>query len=290
MASTAFISCDELHHICEHGAVVDPEIAAHYELGLEEARLFGDGHPRLEYLRTLELLDRLLPVPPARLLDVGGATGAYAVPMCERGYTVHLIDPIPLHVERASEIAHDRGLDGMTSSLGDARQMNVADDDYDATLLLGPLYHLTDAGDRSRALREAVRVTRPGGVVVAVGISRFASLLDGLKRGILGEATFRSVVEQDLRDGQHRNPEGEARPEFFTTAYFHLPDELESEARAAGLVDVCLFAVEGPAWIVEGATDVESQLLTARAAESERSLMGATSHLLVSGCVEQRIN
>jgi ubiquinone/menaquinone biosynthesis C-methylase UbiE len=237
----------------------------------------------------LELLDRLLPVPTARLLDVGGATGAYAVPMCERGYTVDLIDPIPLHVDRAAEIARDRGLDGMTSALGDARALNVADDDYDATLLLGPLYHLTDAEDRSRALREAVRVTRPGGVVVGVGISRFASLLDGLKRGVLAEAAFRSMVEQDLRDGQHRNPEGDARPELFTTAYFHTPDELEREARAAGLVDVRLFAVEGPAWIVESASDVESQLVTARAAESERSLMGATSHLLVSGSVEHRI-
>src|SRR5215813_12979753 len=98
--------------------MLDPDVVTHYQLGLEEWRLFVDGRPRLEYLRTLELLDRLLPVPPARILDVGGATGVYAVPLCERGYEVHVVDPIPLHVDRAHQIARDRHLRQMTASLG----------------------------------------------------------------------------------------------------------------------------------------------------------------------------
>ena len=85
--------------------MVDPDVTAHYELGLEESRLFVDGHPRLEYLRTLELLDRLLPPAPARILDVGGGTGVYAVPLCERGYEVLMVDPVALHVDRANRIA-----------------------------------------------------------------------------------------------------------------------------------------------------------------------------------------
>jgi protein-L-isoaspartate O-methyltransferase len=47
------------------------------------------------------LLDRLLPAPPARVLDVGGASGVYASWLSERGYQVHLIDPVPLHREQA---------------------------------------------------------------------------------------------------------------------------------------------------------------------------------------------
>ena len=142
---------------------------------------------------------------------------------------------------------------------------------------------LTDPDDRALALTEAVRVTRPGGVVVAVGISRFASLLDGLKRRTLDDPTFRTIVERDLRDGQHRNPHAEGRPEFFTTAYFHTPPELENEARAAGLRDVRLLAVEGPAWILEDHDDLDNQLFAARATESEPTLVGASSHLLVTG-------
>lgn len=65
--------------------MVERDVAAHYELGFEDARLFNDGEPRLEFIRTLELLDRWLPSPPARVLDVGGGTGVYAGPLCRRG-------------------------------------------------------------------------------------------------------------------------------------------------------------------------------------------------------------
>jgi hypothetical protein len=74
------------------------EIAAYYERGNEEGRLGDWG--RLEFLRTLELLTRFLPPPPATVLDVGGAAGAYALPLAGDGYEVHLLDPVALHVEQ----------------------------------------------------------------------------------------------------------------------------------------------------------------------------------------------
>jgi 2-polyprenyl-3-methyl-5-hydroxy-6-metoxy-1,4-benzoquinol methylase len=78
--------------------MVDPDIAAHYEFGFESSRLFVDGPTRLEYVRTLELLDRHLPAPPGRILDVGGGTGVYAAPLVERGFEVHVIEPVRRHV------------------------------------------------------------------------------------------------------------------------------------------------------------------------------------------------
>lgn len=267
---------------------MDPDAEAYYELGLEESRLFVGGRPRLEYVRTLELLGRLLPPAPARVLDVGGGTGVYAVALAERDYTVHVVDPMPVHVERTLEHARERGVARVTASLGDARDLSAFDGGYDAVLLLGPLYHLVDANDRALAWREAVRATRPGGVVVAVGISRYASLIDGLKRRILDDPVFRSIVARDLRDGQHRNPDVTNRPEYFTTAYFHLPAELEDEAHACGLRQVHLYAVEGPAWIIEDRDELENQLFAARATESEPALMAASSHILVAGTAPTR--
>ncbi len=261
----------------------DPDIAAHYELGLESSRLFVDGRPRLEYVRTLELVDRHLPAPPGRIVDVGGGTGVYAVPLAERGFEVHVVEPIERHVEQVAETARHRNLRGLTSELGDARNLARVPVGADAVLLLGPLYHLTEASDRADALAEATRIVRPGGVVIAVGISRFASLVDGLKRRNLDDAVFRPIVQRDLESGQHRNPDVRTRPEFFTTAYFHRPEELRDEAIDAGLVDVNLFAVEGPSWIVEDPSDFDNQLFAARAVESESSLMGATSHLMMIG-------
>ena len=60
--------------------VMDPAIEAHYGTGYERSRLFPAGQPSLEYVRSIELLERLLPAPPARVLDAGGAR----VPMPRR--------------------------------------------------------------------------------------------------------------------------------------------------------------------------------------------------------------
>lgn len=86
-------------------------------------------------------------------------------------------------------------------------------------LLLGPLYHLPDPDDRGRALSEAQRALRPGGVLLAAGISRFASTLDGLRHEMIADPVFDVIVEQELRDGVHRNPEPTEHPEWFTLAY-----------------------------------------------------------------------
>jgi 2-polyprenyl-3-methyl-5-hydroxy-6-metoxy-1,4-benzoquinol methylase len=89
--------------------VIDPAIESHYGTGYERSRLFPGGNPSLEFVRSMELLDRLLPGPPARLLDVGGGPGTYAAPLASRGYRVHLVDPVPLHVEQARQAAPEPG-------------------------------------------------------------------------------------------------------------------------------------------------------------------------------------
>ena len=75
---------------------------------------------------------------------------------------------------------------------------------------------------------------RPSGRLLAMAVCRFASLLDGLYRGWLDEPHFRPIVDRDLVDGQHRNPDPVGRPEFFTTAHFHTPDGLKQEIERAG--------------------------------------------------------
>jgi ubiquinone/menaquinone biosynthesis C-methylase UbiE len=268
---------------------LDAEILAHYEKVGERERLLRGGAGRLEYLRTRELLDRYLPPPPVTVLDVGGGAGVYALPLAREGYSIHLIDPVPLHVEQAREAsALQRDAPLASAEVGDARRLMCDDNSVDAVLLLGPLYHLTSREDRLQALREAYRVIRPGGVVAAAAISRFASTYDGLLRGFLEDPSFEEIVERDVREGQHRNPTG--RPEWFTTAYFHLPEELRDEVIEAGFKVEALVGIEGPAWVLPDLdTWLEdplrrSRLLEAiRRVETEPSLLGATAHILVVG-------
>ncbi|WP_211225455.1 class I SAM-dependent methyltransferase [Amycolatopsis nigrescens] len=173
----------------------------------------------------------------------------------------------------------------MTASLGDARVLPVPDAGFDAALLLGPLYHLTTREDRVIALSEAARAVRPGGLVFAAAISRFASLFDGLSGGAFFDPDFRRIVAADLVDGQHRN-EAE-NPRWFTTAYFHQPEELRGECADAGLEVLEVVGVEGIAcWLPQLADrwetpDGRAAILDAvRAVESEPSVLGASAHLI----------
>ncbi|NYH42085.1 SAM-dependent methyltransferase [Micromonospora jinlongensis] len=173
--------------------------------------------------------------------------------------------------------------------VADARALPDTDGGYDAALLLGPLYHLVRRADRLRALREAVRVTRPGGHVVAAAISRFAGPLDFAATGRLDEhlldeaRTLLTDGTNDLRTG-------------FTHAYFHRVEEITDECLAAGLTDVVVHGVEGPAWpAAEAAAGGPAQdavfaaaLDLARLYSTEPALIGASAHLLAAGRVRPR--
>jgi ubiquinone/menaquinone biosynthesis C-methylase UbiE len=266
--------------------VIDPAIESHYGTGHERSRLFSGGRPSLEFVRSVELLDRPLPPPPAQLLDVGGGPGTYATPLARRGYRVHLVDPVQLHVEQARLAAGSGLAAAFTAVAGDARRLSERDQSQDAVMLFGPLYHLTDGADRRQALGEARRVLRPGGRLLVMAVCRFASLLDGLYEGWLDDPQFRPIVDRDLLDGQHRNPDPIGRPEFFTTAYFHTPDGLRQEIERAGFSGTTVYGVEGPGWPLrqEWADPQrrEQILFAARSVETEPSLIGFSDHLIAA--------
>jgi SAM-dependent methyltransferase len=258
------------------------DIQRFYQAGLEGGRLL-EGSGLVELARTQDVLERYLPPPPARVLDVGGGTGVYARWLAGRGYEVHLVDQSPRNVEEARAHA---GPSLARAVVGDARRLEDADASADAVLLLGPLYHLVERGDRVRALTEAGRVVRPGGVVVAAAIARHASLLAGLFHGLIDDPAFLPILDRDLREGQHRNPTPNL--EYFTTAYFHLPAELGDEARSAGLAPGAVLAVEGPGWMMPdlaarwGDEARRRQLLDLlRRIESDPAALAMSAHLLL---------
>ena len=263
---------------------MDREILAHYEAGIEAPRLAHHAGV-LERARTIDLLTRHLPPAPARIVDVGGGPGAYAVFLAGAGYDVRLVDPVPLHIEQAQAAAREAGVT-LEAAIGDARRLEEADGSADAVLLMGPLYHLTERVDRIAALAEGRRVLRPGGVLMATGISRWASLLDGLSRRLVDDPAFRAILDRDLVDGQHRNPT--ERLDYFTTAFFHKVEHLAAEAEEAGLGMASVFAIEGPAWLL---ADVEARagdpahwavlMDLLRRIEGEPALLAASAHLML---------
>jgi SAM-dependent methyltransferase len=263
---------------------VPAEIVEHYR-AVDEGSRITRGFGQLELLRTQETVRRHLPSGRGRLrvADIGGATGVHAAWLAADGHEVALFDIVPEHVEVARRLAERTP--GVTASLADARELPVPDAEFDAALLLGPLYHLTERDDRLAALREAARAVRSGGILFAAAISRFASLFDGLARGSLFDPEFRRIVEQDLGTGQHRNENN--NPRWFTTAFFHHPEELRQECRDAGLDVLEIVGLEGLAvWqpqLADRWDDPASReiiLQAARATETEPSLQALSAHLI----------
>ncbi len=260
----------------------------YYNQGREQSRLSAD-RGQLELARTQEIISRYLPPPPATILDVGGGAGIYALWLAKQGYTVHLVDIMPLHIEQALQAsAHQADFPLASAQVGQAQQLEFTDASAAAVLLLGPLYHLTERSERIQALQEAYRVLKPSGVLFAATISRFASLIDGVQRGFLADDHYAELLEQELIDGQHRNLTEQRG--YFTTAFFHHPDEINTEVTEASFTQIETLAIEG---LATGMPDFErfwndpdqrEQLLRfLRIVESDPAIVGATGHMLTIG-------
>ncbi|TDO27949.1 methyltransferase family protein [Kribbella sp. VKM Ac-2527] len=186
------------------------EIHDHYTNRHDEAhRLSSTLKGQLELQRVQELLTRHLPPAPADVADVGGGPGIHASWLASLGYNVEVLDPVHHHVDQAREA-------GLTAIVGDARRLPWANESKDAVLLAGPMYHLKEAADRRVAIREAIRVLRPGGVLAVIAINRAANLIGATLANRLQRR--RLIVEDILNDGYSPDNERMAHTVYHTVA------------------------------------------------------------------------
>lgn len=255
-----------------------------YYISTDESKRLTRIESELELLRTRDIFSRWLPVPPAIVLDVGGGPAVHSHWLAERGYHVHLVDIIPTHIDlaQAMDIQHQHKLQSIR--LGDACKLTFEPENADAVVMLGPLYHLTKRNDRIKALQEAYRVLRPGGVLLAGAISCYIPMIKVLTRNLLDPRSM-STARQTAYTGQHRPGPDQ---DFFTTAFFHHPSGLEKEIKQAGFQHRTTLAVEGPARLLgdqfkERWSNPETRqwlLDMTRNMEADRSLLGVSGHMI----------
>lgn len=145
------------------------EIEQYYNKFNEDKRLLSR-HGRVEFYVTYTYIQRHLSAvlderkcakSDIKIMDIGAGTGAYCIPLAEEGYTVSAVEMVK----------HNLGILKKKTTMVDARQGNAcnmkkyADDTFDVTLLFGPMYHLFSNEDKIKALSEAKRITKPGGVI-----------------------------------------------------------------------------------------------------------------------------
>ncbi|MBR5312496.1 MAG: class I SAM-dependent methyltransferase [Clostridia bacterium] len=136
----------------------------YYTVYNENGRL-ASRHGSVEFRTTVRYIERYLK-PGMNILEIGAATGRYSHYFARQSYAVDAVELIPHNIELFRE--HTQDGENVRIFEGNAVDLSMfADDSYDIVLLLGPMYHLFTDEDRTAALSEAVRVTKPGGVMMA---------------------------------------------------------------------------------------------------------------------------
>ncbi|MCL2663004.1 MAG: class I SAM-dependent methyltransferase [Oscillospiraceae bacterium] len=133
-----------------------------------------------EFLLTCRMLDRYIK-PGDTVLDIGGGPGRYSVYLAEKGCDVTLFDLSSENINHASKYATKHGL-SIRAICGDAREVSkLISEQFDHVLLMGPLYHLLEELDRTRAVDSALQLLKTGGMLYAAFISMSGGLVFGLR-------------------------------------------------------------------------------------------------------------
>ena len=195
-------------------------------------------HP-VEFELSKRFLRRHIP-EGARVLDVGGGPGRYALWLAERGCRVTLADLSQANVDFALAKAGELGLD-LRGLCADARDLSaLAGERFDHVLLMGPLYHLTDAKERAQAVRSALALLAPGGTLAVAFISAFAGILYAMR----DDPAFILAPNEDEFFGKVARDEPFAG-KAFTQAYFARRQDILPFMAGFGLEKLHFLSAEG---------------------------------------------
>ena len=249
-------------------------VSRFYDRVDEDGRLCGTRHGQLEYRTTMAYIHRFVE-EGSRVLELGAGTGRYSIALAREGMDVTAVELVEGNLAVLRE--KSRGMDRIRSFPGDATDLGrFADGTFDATLVFGPMYHLYEAGEVHRAIDEAVRVTKPGGVLFFAFLSVF---------GIM----YANYFQGNWAFGQAENFTGDHRVKHFKEQLFTGYDVVEFER---------LFEEKPVEWITTAGMDGMLESIEARpdfsipdadfdgfadwhlAFAEKRELLGATNHLL----------
>ena len=241
----------------------------------EEARLIRSRQGQLEYLTTLHYIRRYAPAT-GRALDIGAGTGRYSAALAREGWEVSAVELTERNFALLQE--RSRAQAGITAFRGDALDLSRFEDaSFDLTLLMGPMYHLYNKEDQLRALREAFRVTKPGGTLLTAFLSVHAILYDnylqgnllaGLKENFTPDYRVRHFTEQ-LFTGY--------AVEEFEALFEGFPAEERRTVAANGILELA----SGRRDFAMSDEEFEAYAAYHLAFCEKRELLGSSSHLFV---------
>ena len=249
-------------------------VSGFYDRADEDGRLPGTRHGQLEYRTTMSFIRRYADAG-SKVLEIGAGTGRYSIAIAKEGMDVTAVELVGSNLAVLRE--NSRGMENIRAYQGDATDLSrFGDGSFDVTLVFGPMYHLYEAEEVDRAIDEAVRVTKPGGVLLFAFLSVF---------GIM----YANYFTGNWSSGQRENFTDDLRVKHFKEQLFTGYDVTEFED---------LFRDKPVEWITTAGVDGMLEPIEKRpdfnipdgdfdafaawylAFSEKRELLGSTNHLL----------
>ena len=249
-------------------------ISGFYDQVDEDSRLKRSRHGQLEFATTMSYIHRYTN-PQSRVLEVGAGTGRYSIALAKEGLDVTAVELVESNLAILRE--NSKGIGNISSTQGDATDLSrFEDNSFDITLLLGPMYHLYEPDEVNKAIDEAVRVTKPGGVIFFAFISVYAIM-------------YANYLSGDWAAGQEENFTENYHVKHFKEQLFTGYDVIEFE-QLFEFKPVEWITTAGVDGILEPLEDREDFLIKDEDFEAfaawylhfaeKRELLGSTNHLL----------
>lgn len=239
---------------------------------------------RIEFEITKMYLDEYITRTGLEIFDIGGGPGRYSFYLAGKGHCVTLLDLSRHNIEVAKEKAAEFGISLAGYIKGDALELGMHEKQYDVVLLMGPLYHLISEADRIKAVRNAIKVLRSGGIIAASFISQYAPIQDALAHmKFVGYPGEEEALLGYLNNGANKEGDG------FTTAYFTGADEARKLMNGFDLEELAFAGVENILGSKEREIlalpeeDIDKWLKIAYALSRDKNLIGTSQHFLYIG-------
>lgn len=240
----------------------------------EDTRLSCSRQGQLEYITTMHYIKRFAREGD-KILEIGAGTGRYSIALAREGYDVTAVELVEHNLEILN--ANSEDLENLQAFQGDALALDrFADDTFDVTLVFGPMYHLYEEKDVHKALDEAIRVTKKGGVVLVAFLSVYAILVDNYLQGNLQEG-----LEENFTEDYHVKHFEEQLFTGYDIADFEgLFKEKDVQHMVTAAADSILELAEGRSDFAMSDEELEQFAKYHLATCEKRELLGSSSHLL----------